>query len=153
MPYATRLKHWELERDVGIYTYPGGTHSISELWAPSMSPGGAGSADTFLARNGICSSAAAPMPLRLLSLWVNLCCAILARKAAVHQIFKNHSWVSFYHSVHHSMPRKHNSPLLLFSDFAVMIVDQVLHFFNCGARKPSFGHITHIQRKAHVGLF
>jgi len=41
MEYASKLKSSALARGVCIYTYLGGTPSIWELWAPSMSPGGA----------------------------------------------------------------------------------------------------------------
>jgi len=46
-----------------------------------------------------------------------LCCAVLAREAAVRLIFSNRSQVYFHRSLHIIMPRKLNSPLLLVSDF------------------------------------
>jgi len=42
LAYAPRLKNWASGRGVCPYTYPGGTPSIWELWAPSVSPGGTG---------------------------------------------------------------------------------------------------------------
>jgi len=92
-------------------------------------------------------SVATPACLRI------LCCAIFARKAAVHLIFMNHSRVSFYCSLHLSMPRKLNSLRFFFLAFGVRLLDQVLCFLYCGPRKPSFGQLGHIQGKAHVGLF
>jgi len=65
-----------------------------------------------------CTCAFAPP----VSLWI-LCCAILARKAAVRLIFPNHCWVSFYRSLHLVMPGKHNTPLLLFSNFGTWFLD------------------------------
>ena len=83
------------------------------------------------------------------SLWI-LCCAILARKAAVRVIFPNHCRVSFHGSLPLVMPGKHSTPLLLFSNFAVWILDQFLRFLNCGTRKPFFCHFGHFQGKTHV---
>ena len=74
-----------------------------------------------------------------------LCCAILARKAAIHLIFKNHCWVSSYRSHHLVMPRKLHTSLRLFSDCGTRFLYQILHFLYCGARKPSFGHLGHID--------
>jgi len=65
-----------------------------------------------------------------------LCCAILARKAAVCLIFPKHSRVSFHRSLHIFMPRKLNSLLLPFSDFCLRFLDWELHFLYCGARNP-----------------
>jgi len=42
LAYASRLNKWALGRGVCIYTYPGGTPSISNTWAPSLSPVGTG---------------------------------------------------------------------------------------------------------------
>ena len=65
-----------------------------------------------------------------------LCCAILARKATVSLIFPKHTRVSFHRSLHISMPRKHNSRLVLFLDFRPGFLNYELWFFHCGARKP-----------------
>jgi len=46
-----------------------------------------------------------------------LCCANLAKKAAVHLIFTNHCRVSFCGTLHHFMSRKLNSSLVLFLHF------------------------------------
>jgi len=99
----------------------------------------------FLGRSTL--SLAPPVCLRI------LCLDILDRTAAVHWSFTNHCQVSFYRSFHLSMPKKHNSPLLLWSDFSTRIHDQVLHFLHWGTWKPSFGHFGHIQSKGHVGQF
>jgi len=64
-----------------------------------------------------------------------------------------HSWVSFNCRLHFCMPRKLNTPLLLFSDFGTRFLDQIFCFHNCSAQKPFFGHFGHIQDQAHVGLF
>jgi len=56
------------------------------------------------------------------SLWI-LCCAILPRKTAVCLIFLNHCRVSSHRSVRLVMPGKHNTPLLLFSNFGTWFLD------------------------------
>jgi len=81
------------------------------------------------------------------------CHAILVRKAAMCEAFMNHSWVSFHCSLHLSVPRKLNSPLPLLLDFGARFLEQVLHLLSCGAWIPSFGHVGHIQRTAHVRSF
>jgi len=86
------------------------------------------------------------------SLWI-LWCAILAKKTAVRLGIPNHCRVYIYRSFHLIMPGKHNTPHLLFSNFSVWFLDLLLRFLNCGAWKPFFSHIGHIQRKTHVGLF
>jgi len=85
-------------------------------------------------------------------LWI-LRCAIWARKAAIRLIFLNNCQVSFYHSLYLFMPRKLNSPLLLFSDLGTRFLAKVLRFLYWGIWKPSFGYFGHIQGKAHVRLF
>jgi len=82
-----------------------------------------------------------------------LCWAIVPIKAAVRLIIISHSWLSFYRTIHISMPRKLNSPLSCSLYFSARFVDQVLHFFYCGVHEPSFGHFCHIAGKAHVRLF
>jgi len=82
-----------------------------------------------------------------------LWCAIVGRKAAVHSIFKNHSQVSFYCSLHLSVPRKLNAELPVYLDFSARFLDQVMRFLQCGTWKPSYGHFGHIQGKVHVALF
>ena len=64
-----------------------------------------------------------------------------------------HHRLSFYCSLHHFMPRKHNIPLLLFSQFGARYLNQILHSLYCGSPKPTYGHFCHIQRQAHIGLF
>lgn len=78
--------------------------------------------------------------------------ANLARNAAMHLIFTNHSWVSFYCSIHISMNRKHNSQLPLFLDISIRYLDHILHFLSCDIYKSSVGHCGHIQGKMHVRL-
>ena len=73
------------------------------------------------------------------SLWIH-CCAILARKTAVRLIFPNYCQVSFLRSLHLDMLGKHNTPLLLFSNFGPWLFDKLLRFLHCGARNPFFGH-------------
>ena len=82
-----------------------------------------------------------------------VCCIILAWKAAGRMIFIKYCWMSFPRSLHLLMPRILNSSLLLFSDFSMCFLDQLLCFLYCGSRKPSFGCFCHIQGKVHVGLF
>jgi len=79
--------------------------------------------------------------------------AILGRKAAVRLIFPNHSLVSFHPSLHMFMPRKLNSPLLLFSHFVPRYLDQELRFLYCGEHEPPFGHFGQIQSQVHVRWF
>jgi len=95
-----------------------------------------------------CTSAFAPPA----SLGI-LCCAILARKTAVHLIFPKHSQVSFHRSLHIFVPSNLNSSHLLFTDFRPRFPDQELRFLYCGTWKPSFGHFVHIQGNKHVRLF
>jgi hypothetical protein len=60
--------------------------------------------------------------------------------------------VSFYRSLHLVISSTLNIMLLLFSDFGARLLDQLLHFFYYGMRKPDFGHFCHIQDQAHVRL-
>jgi len=82
-----------------------------------------------------------------LGIW---CYAILAWKAAVSLIFPQHRQVSSHRSLDIVMPRKLNTPLLLFSDFHPRLLDQQLGLLFCGTRKPAVGHFGHIQGQAHV---
>ena len=82
-----------------------------------------------------------------------LCGAILARKAAGLLVLTKHCQVSLYRSLYLFMPRKLNTPLLLFSDLGGCFLNEVFRFLDHGARKAFFGHFGHIQRQAHVGLF
>ena len=95
-----------------------------------------------------CSHSFAP----LACLWI-LCSAIVSWKAAVHFIFTNDCKGSFYRSLHLSMPRKLNSPLLLFLHLGVGFLHQGLWILYCGARKPLYRHFGHHHRRPHVGLF
>jgi hypothetical protein len=109
----------------------------SRLWSPHSAPGG-----------GWCTcSFASSACLRI------LCGASLARKAAGRLVMTKHCRVSLYRSLHLVMHRKLNTPLLLFSDLGVWIVNDIFRFLYCGARKAFFGHFGHIQRQEHVGLF
>jgi len=82
-----------------------------------------------------------------------LCGAILAWKAAGRLVLTKHCWVSLYRSLHLFVPRKLNTPLLLFSDLGAWFLNEVFPFLDCGARKAFLGHFGHIQGQAHVGLF
>jgi len=74
------------------------------------------------------------------------------KKAAICLIFMNHSWKFFNHSLHIAISMKLDSLLPLFSDFGVMLIDQVLCFLYCGAQTPSFAYFAHIQGKDQVRL-
>ena len=100
----------------------------------------------LIGRRCTCSFAS-PTCLRI------FCCAILARKASCHVVLMKHSLMSFYRSLHCFMPRKLNTPLLLFSDLSTRYLDAILRFLYCGAQKPSFGRFGHIQVQAAVRLF
>jgi len=52
-----------------IYTYPSGTPSKSDIWAPSSSPGGAGGPGCIPGGNGISWSGLAPLSLHCLCVW------------------------------------------------------------------------------------
>jgi len=82
-----------------------------------------------------------------------LCRAILARKAAGRLVMTKHCRVSWYRSLHLLMPRKLNTPLLLFPDPGEWLVNKIFCFLYCGARKAFFHHFGHIQCQVHVGLF
>jgi len=94
-----------------------------------------------------CTRSLASLACRLI-----VCCGMLERKGSGRVALTKHSWVSFLHILHYFMPRKLNTPLLLFSDLSAMFYDQLLHFLYCGTRKPFFGHFGHVQGQAHVGL-
>jgi len=81
-----------------------------------------------------------------------LCGAILAWKAAGRLVLTKHCQVSLYHSSHLFVPRKLNTPLLLFSDLGAWFLNEVFRFLDCGTRKAFFGHFGHNQSPAHVGL-
>jgi hypothetical protein len=81
------------------------------------------------------------------------CCAMLARKAARCVVLTKHCRVSLYRSFHHFIPRKLNTPCLLFLDLGTWIHNEILRFLYCGARKAFFGHFGHIQCQAYVRLF
>jgi len=63
-----------------------------------------------------------------------LCGAILARKAAGRLVLTKHCRVSLYCSLHLFMPRKLNTPQLLFSDLGEWFLDEVFRFLHCGAK-------------------
>jgi len=74
MAYASWLKNWALGKGVCIYTYQGGTPSISEEWAPWLSPGGTGGMPSRCGvGSGVCclsgSRGGAPVLLRLQCVW------------------------------------------------------------------------------------
>ena len=77
----------------------------------------------------------------------------LVRMTAVCVVLMNHSWVSFHCRLHLCMPRKLNTPLLLFSDLSPRFFDYILRFLYSGAQKPTIGYFRHTQFKAHVELF
>jgi len=66
-----------------------------------------------------------------------LCAAIVARKAAIHLIFSNHSQVSVYCRLRSLMLKKRNSPLPLPLYFSARFLHQVLHFHYCRAQNTS----------------
>jgi len=82
-----------------------------------------------------------------------LCGAILTWDAAGHLVLMKHCRVSLYRSLQLVMPRKLNTPLLLFSNLGTWFLNKIFRFLYCGARKAFFGHFGHIQHQAHVGLF
>jgi len=59
----------------------------------------------------------------------------------------------FLSHLHLLIPKKLNTPLVLFSDLGARFLDQILRFLYCEVWKPSFGHIGHVQGQADVGLF
>jgi hypothetical protein len=109
----------------------------SRLWNPHSASG-----------RGRCTcSFASPACLQI------LCGAILSRKAARRLVMTKHCRVSLYRRLHLFMPRRINTPLLLFSDLSAWFLNEIFCFLYCGARKAFFGHFGHIQRQAHVALF
>jgi len=85
-------------------------------------------------------------------LWI-LCGAILARKAARRLVLTKHCRVSLYRSLQLFVPRKLNTPLLLFSDLGAWFLNEIFRYLDCSARKAFFCHFGHIEGQAHVGLF
>lgn len=88
------------------------------------------------------------MPTRALALAVCRqiqCCAILGRNAAVCLIFTNHSCVSFYLSLHSTMPKNLHAKIRLFLEFSSRSLEQVLCFLDYSTQKPFFGYFGHIQ--------
>jgi len=55
------------------------------------------------------------------------------------------SLVAFFCRVQLLMPRKLNTPHLLFSDFSTKFLDQILHFIYYVTQRPFFGHFGHIH--------
>jgi len=62
LAYGSRLKIWAPGREVCIFTYPGGTPSVSKLWLLSLAPGGAGGVP---GQHGASCGGGAPVPVRL----------------------------------------------------------------------------------------
>ena len=62
LAYGSRLKNRALGSGVCIYSYPGGTPSVSELCVLSLSSGREGG---FVGRGGACRGGGAPVPLHL----------------------------------------------------------------------------------------
>jgi len=156
--YASRLENWALDGDACEYTYPGGILPIWELWAPSSSTGWLRWVSRqrwcwFYCRQSVsvgrrCNRSFTP------PVWLRILCgAILPRKASVCEVLPELSRVSLYPRLHFAMRRRHNSPVLLFSDFGVSLVEPVLCFYYRGAWKPFFGHFRHVQGQVDVGLF
>jgi len=81
------------------------------------------------------------------------CSIVGPRKAFVCVVLTKHSQVLSYRSLHDSLPRNLNSQLPLLLDFGARFLDQILRFLYCSLRKPSCGHLGHIPRQVHVGLF
>jgi len=121
-----------------------------ELEAPSWKLGCAGG---IPGRGGTGSGGGVPGPLGMQHICHQLDVPFWQKKDAVRLIFTNYCQVSFHCSPHHSMRRKPNSRHYFFSDFVASFLNQVLHFVNHGAHKPSFCHLGHIQGKPHVRLF
>ena len=124
----------------GNVTGWGGWHAVlwgSRLWIPLSASVGWSCTCSF----------ASPASLRI------VCGAIWARKAAGGLVLTKHCWVSLYPRLDLLLPRKLNTPLLLFSDLDARFLDYVFRILYCGARKAFFGHFGHIQCQAHVGLF
>jgi hypothetical protein len=92
-------------------------------------------------------SFASPACLRI------LCSAIWVSKPAGRLVMTKHCRVSLYSSLHHFMPSKLNTPLLLSSDLGAWFGYEIFRFLNCGVRKAFCGHFGHIQHHAHVELF
>jgi len=65
-----------------------------------------------------------------------LCGAILARKAARQLVLTKHCRVSFNRSLHHFVPRKLNTPLLLFSDLGAWFLNEVFVSSIAPCEKP-----------------
>jgi len=82
-----------------------------------------------------------------------LCSAIWARTGAGRVVLTKHCWVSLYGSLHLFMPRKLNTPHLLFSDLGAWFFNETFRFRYCSAPKAFYCHFGHIQCQAHVGLF
>jgi hypothetical protein len=51
------------------------------------------------------------------------------------------------------MPRKLNTPVLLFWDVGAWFLNEIFRVLYCGAQEAFFGHFGHIQHQAHVGMF
>jgi len=66
LAYGFRLKYRALGCGVCIFTYPGGTPSVSEHWLLSLSSGGPSG---VLGHDGAGSGGGAPVPLRLQVVW------------------------------------------------------------------------------------
>jgi len=85
-------------------------------------------------------------------LWI-LGSAILARKEGGRVVLMKQCRVSLFRSLHHFMPRKLNTPQLLFLDLGSWFLYKIFRFLYCGPRKSFSGHCGPYQRQAHVGLF
>jgi len=85
-------------------------------------------------------------------LWI-LRVAILARKASGCVVSTKHSRVSCCRSLHLFMPRRVDTPLLLFLDHGARLPDQISCFPDCRGQKSIFGHLGHIEGQEYGGLF
>jgi hypothetical protein len=80
-------------------------------------------------------------------------CDILGRKGAGRLVLKKHCRVSLYRSLHLIMPRKLNTPLLVFSELGAWFVNKIFRLLSCAARNAFFGHCGQIQPQANARLF
>jgi len=156
-PFASRVKQSAQGRQECEYTYPAGKLSVTEHSAPWLLPGGAGGVPGC---GGIGSGVGCHRQLGggasgTLNLQ-HICWVLvvpLSRKVSGQVDLMKHRRVSFYHSLHHIMPSRVNTLLLLFSDFGMRFLHQIFYFPYCRLWKTSFGHFGHIQGQVHLGLF
>jgi len=127
----------------------GGKLTISDGWAPEVLqvgaggvPGGGGvsAGARTLRRQGevhlfLCVSSVSADSLR----------RHFGEEGGRHLVMTKYCRVSLYRSLHLCMPRKLNTPLLLFSDLGAWFLNEIFRFLYCGARKAFLGHFGHIH--------